>query len=161
MERNTFVTSELKGWRREDHPQYHAEAVREVVVNAVAHRDYSISGSQIRLFVFNDRLEVRSPGRLPNTVALENIRLGLHAARNPVLYTHLAQMGYMKRVGIGVPTMIRLCRALSGREPDLELVGEEFRVTIWARQPVRASARFSGSSALDIGEFRFSSFGRR
>lgn len=135
VERNTFVTSELKNWRREDHPQYHVEAVREAIVNAVAHRDYSIVGSQIRLFVFNDRLEVRSPGRPPNTVTLENIRLGLHAARNPVLYTHLTQMGYMKRVGIGVPTMIRLCRELSGREPDFALVGEEFRVTLWARQP--------------------------
>ncbi|MFQ5856084.1 MAG: ATP-binding protein [Anaerolineae bacterium] len=135
LARNNFVTSEMQGWRRVDRPQYHRDALREAVVNAVAHRDYSITTSQTRIFAFADRIEVRSPGRLPNTVTLDNIRVGLHAARNPVLYTHLTQMGYMKRVGIGIPTLVRLSRELSGRDPHFELVGEELRLTIWARLP--------------------------
>lgn len=130
---NTFVTSQMNGWRREDQPQYHRDALREAVVNAVAHRDYSIRTSQIRIFAFADRIEFHSPGRLPNTVTVDSLRSGIHSSRNPALYTHLTHLGYMRRIGVGVPLMIRLSRELSGREPAFALVGEEFRVTIWAR----------------------------
>jgi predicted HTH transcriptional regulator len=118
---------------------YDRKALGEAVVNAIAHRDYSLSGSQIRVFVFADRVEVRSPGRPPNAVTLENIRLGVHAERNRRLATLLTQLGQMSAIGTGIPRLIiRLSRQLSGREPEFALVGEELRVRIWARSPLLA-----------------------
>lgn len=137
LERNIRMPAREEGFRREDMPLYDRKALGEAVVNAVAHRDYSLSGSQIRLFLFADRVEVRSPGRLPNSVTLDNIKLGVHAERNRVIATLLTQLGYMSAIGTGVPRLIiRLSRLLSGREPEFELVGEELRVRIWARKGV-------------------------
>ncbi len=138
LERNIRQPARELGFQREDLPLYDRKALGEAVVNAVAHRDYSLSGSQIRLFVFADRVEVRSPGRLPNSITLDNIRLGVHAERNRRLATLLTQLGYMSAIGTGIPRLIiRLSRLLSGREPEFELVGEELRVRIWAKQALK------------------------
>lgn len=135
LERNIRAPAREQGFGREDILLYDRKALGEAVVNAVAHRDYSLSGSQIRLFLFQDRVEVRSPGRLPNSVTLDNIKLGVHVERNRTIATLLTQLGYMSAIGTGVPRLIvRLSRALSGREPEFELVGEELRVRIWARK---------------------------
>ncbi len=134
-ERNIRHPAREHGFYREDIVLYDQKALGEAVVNAIAHRDYSLSGSQIRVFVFEDRIEVRSPGRLPNSVTLDNIKLGVHAERNRTLATLLTQLGYMSAIGTGIPRLIiRLSRTVSGREPEFELVGEELRVRIWARQ---------------------------
>ena len=140
MERNIRQPARELGFQRQDLPLYDRKALGEAVVNAVAHRDYSLSGSQIRLFVFDDRVEVRSPGRLPNSITLDNIRLGVHAERNRRLATLLTQLGYMSAIGTGIPRLIiRLSRLLSGREPEFTLVGEELRVRIWARQTLNTN----------------------
>jgi predicted HTH transcriptional regulator len=123
------------GFERRDFPQYDLNALGEGVVNAIAHRDYSLSGSQIRVFIFSDRLEIRSPGRLPNSVTLENIKLGVHAERNRRIATLLTHLGYMSAIGTGIPRLIiRLTRQLSGREPEYSLVGEELRLCVWAAE---------------------------
>lgn len=134
LERNIRNPARELGFRREDLAIYDRKALGEVVVNAIAHRDYSLSGSQIRVFLFRDRVEVRSPGRLTNSVTLDNIRLGIHAERNRRLATLLTQLGHMSAIGTGIPRLIiRLTRQLSGREPEFALVGEELRVRIWAK----------------------------
>lgn len=133
LDRNIRQPAREHGFSREDIPLYDRKALGEAVVNAIAHRDYSLSGSQIRLFVFPDRVEVRSPGRLPNSITLENIKLGVHTERNRAVAVLLTQLGYMSAIGTGIPRLIiRLSRNLSGREPEFVLVGEELRVTIWA-----------------------------
>jgi ATP-dependent DNA helicase RecG len=134
LDRNIRAPAREHGFGREDILLYDRTALGEAVVNAVAHRDYSLSGSQIRLFLFQDRIEVRSPGRLPNSVTLDNIKLGVHAERNRAICTLLTQLGYMSAIGTGVPRLImRLSRQLAGREPEFSIVGEELRVRIWAR----------------------------
>ncbi len=134
LERNIRAPAREHGFRREDILLYDRKALGEAVVNAIAHRDYSLSGSQIRLFLFQDHIEVRSPGRLPNSVTLDNIKLGVHAERNRAIATVLTQLGYMSAIGTGVPRLIiRLSRELAGREPEFAVVGEELRVRIWAR----------------------------
>ena len=134
LDRNIRMPAREHGFGREDILLYDRTALGEAVVNAVAHRDYSLSGSQVRLFLFRDRIEVRSPGRLPNSITLENIKLGVHAERNRAICTLLTQLGYMSAIGTGVPRLIvRLSRQVSGREPEFALVGEELRVRIWAR----------------------------
>ena len=109
------------------------EALREAVVNAVAHRDYSIR-SHIRIFIFDDRIEVRSPGRLPNTVTVENIRYGIHVERNPTVVSFLTKRGFMGQIGTGIVRMIRLMREYVGKEPEFYERDFEFHVILTKRQ---------------------------
>ncbi|OQW99885.1 MAG: hypothetical protein BWK80_62430 [Desulfobacteraceae bacterium IS3] len=133
LRRNIRSPAIEHGFCREDIRLYDEKSLGEAVVNAIAHRDYSLSGSQIRIFLFSDRFEVRSPGGLPNAVTLENIRLGMHAERNRAVVNLLTHLGYMSAVGTGIPRLIiRLSRLLSGREPEFEIVGEELRLRIWS-----------------------------
>ena len=138
LRRNVRVAAQELGFERRDFPQYDLNALGEGVINAIAHRDYSLSDSQIRLFVFSDRIEIRSPGGLPDSVTLDNIKLGVHAERNRRIAALLAHLGYMSASGTGVPRLIiRLSRQLSVREPEYHLVGEELRLCIWGAEEKR------------------------
>lgn len=88
-----------------------AAAIKEAVANALVHRDYFIN-SAIFINIFADRVEIASPGVLPNTVTVENIKLGIHLERNPILLSFTAKdpdFGYTGR-GSGIPRLLRLCR---------------------------------------------------
>jgi ATP-dependent DNA helicase RecG len=85
------------------------------------------------LYIFDDRLEVRSPGTLPNGVTLANIRTHYSKARNETIARVLFNLGYVNTLGSGIPRIIRLMREHSGREPDLELHDQQFLVRLWAR----------------------------
>ena len=124
---------------REDHPQYEIGAVHESIVNAVAHRDYSISGSKIRLFLFADRMEIYSPGALPNSLTIETMEYRVFT-RNQLLVSLLSRMTsrrtgrtFLESRGEGVRRILEASEAHSGRRPTYELFGEELRLTIWAK----------------------------
>jgi ATP-dependent DNA helicase RecG len=127
------VYSQVEGFVRRERPFCPEEVLREAVVNAVAHRDYSIAGSPIRLFFFDNHLEIRSPGRLPNSMTLESIRFYNHESRNPLLAQFLNRLGFMEEFGTGIPNMIRLMRSHNGTEPEFAIEGEEFVVRLYAR----------------------------
>ena len=134
---------------REDFPQYEIGAVHEALVNAVAHRDYSISGSKIRLFLFADRLELYSPGRLPNTITLDTMPYRVFT-RNQLLVSFLSRMqsrrtghAFLESRGEGVRRILEASEAHSGRRPEYALFGEELRLTIWAK-PSPHDAREDG-----------------
>jgi len=128
-----YLRSETKieGFKKEE-PRYEIpiESLREAVINAVAHRNYQLP-SQIRIFIFDNRIEVKSPGKLPNTVTIENIKLGFPLHRNPLIVSFLAKEHKMTEIGTGVPRMIRLLREHTGREPDFEERDQEFIIRIW------------------------------
>ena len=124
---------------REDHPQYKIGAVHEAIVNAVAHRDYSIAGSKIRLFLFSDRLELYSPGSLPNTLTIETMPYRVFT-RNQLLVSFLSRMksrwtgrAFLESRGEGVRRILEASEAHAGRWPVYELFGEELHLTIWAK----------------------------
>jgi len=123
--------TKIEGFKKEE-PRYEIpiESLREVVINAVAHRNYQLP-SQIRIFIFDNRIEVKSPGKLPNTVTVENIRLGFPLHRNPLIVSFLAKEHRMTEIGTGIPRMIRLLKKHTGREPDFEERDQEFIVRIW------------------------------
>lgn len=120
---------------REDLPQYSMRALFEGVVNAVVHRDYSIRGSRIRLAVYSDRLELCSPGSLPNNLTI-NSMAERQSTRNGVLASVLARMNagrtegaegrryFMERRGDGVPIIRRETKALTGKEPHFRLIDD-------------------------------------
>ncbi len=123
------VRHEIKGFEPERFPELPDEALRETLVNALMHRDYTIRGP-IRLFVFQDRVEVHSPGKPPNTVDVETMRLGTHVPRNPILLSHFAKLGYVTSLGTGVPRVIRLVSQAVGKEPDIAVRDFEVMVSI-------------------------------
>ncbi len=120
---------------RVDLPQYSQTAVFEAVVNAVAHRDYSIASQRIRLSMFSDRLEIDSPGRLANGMTIEAMASS-QATRNEVVASVFGRFpvgdipgsGHrrylMERRGDGVPIIIEATRETTGLAPRYELVGE-------------------------------------
>lgn len=133
VRRNTTVNAKLVGGaRREERWDYPEEAVREAVVNALVHRDYLLSGTDIELSVYSDRLEIISPGRLPNGITTERIRIGCRAARNQLLKDTMRDYGYLEHMGMGVPRKIlKSMRESNGTEPDLTEDGERFLVRLW------------------------------
>lgn len=128
-----------KGVGRQDYPQYDLAAVHEAIVNAVAHRDYSISGSKIRLFLYGDRLELMSPGGLPNTITLETLPFR-QFTRNQLLVSFLSKgksqktgRAFIEARGEGVMKILTESEKHSGRRPEYRLTGEELMLTIWAK----------------------------
>jgi len=106
------------------------EAVREAIVNAVAHRDYTVR-APIRVFIFRDRIEFHSPGKLPNTVTIESIKIGgAHVLRNPTIYNLLSKMGLVTDLGSGVMRIIRLVKEHVGKDVELKETETEFILTI-------------------------------
>ncbi len=118
--------------RRRERWDYPLDAVREAVVNAVAHRDYTIGGTDIELAIYPDRLEVISPGRLPNTATVEKLRLGYRSLRNDVIRDLLTAYGYIEALGLGIPRkIIAGMHDHNGTDPDLIEEESRFIVRLW------------------------------
>ena len=125
-------------------PAYDLGVVDEAIVNAVAHRDYAIAGSKIRLFLFADRLELYSPGKLPNTITLDDMPYRTFT-RNQLLVSFLSRLRskrtgrvFLESRGEGVRKILEDGEAHSGRRPVYELFGDELRLTLWAKRiPLR------------------------
>ncbi|NLD43916.1 MAG: transcriptional regulator [Chloroflexi bacterium] len=115
--------------RRERHA-YPLEAVREAVVNAVCHRDYGIRGQRIELRLFDDRLEIMSPGGLPGHITLDNI-LDEHYSRNPRLVRGLFYWGYIEELGQGVDIIYEAMRRDHHPAPEFRDTGRVFTVTLY------------------------------
>ncbi len=117
-------------------------AVREAVINAVAHADYSQRGAPIRVAVFDDRLEVENPGLLPFGLTVDDLPLGVSKLRNRVVGRVFHELGLVEQWGSGVQRMIAACRAGGLPAPVLEEIGTRFRVTLRAKriEPVTLDA---------------------
>lgn len=130
--RNMGTTAWLEDGRRRRKKAYSLEAVREAIVNAVAHRDYTIAVTDIEISLYSDRLEVISPGRLPNSVTVEKMKQGYRAARNELMKEILRDYGYVEHRGMGVRTrIIAGMRQHNGTEPDLIEEESRFIVRLW------------------------------
>ncbi len=133
VHRNTPTTAVVEGGRRIDRPTYPHEAIREAVVNAVIHRDYLLSGTDIELAVYSNRMEVISPGRLPNDMTTERMRAGTRATRNQLLTDIMRDYRYLEHMGMGIPQkIIKGMRAHNGTEPDLVEDQERFILRLYA-----------------------------
>ena len=121
-------------------PAHDLDVVDEAIVNAVAHRDYAIAGSKIRLFLFADRLELYSPGKPPNTITLDDMPYRTFT-RNQLLVSFLSRLRsrrtgqvFLESRGEGVRKILEDGEAHSGRRPEYELFGDELRLTLWAKR---------------------------
>ncbi len=96
----------VRGLERKEQWLYPPTAIREALVNAVAHRDYRLRGRAIEVRMFSNRLEISSPGGLPGYITLDNI-VDEHFSRNPRIVNGLYQWGYIEELGLGVDLMIQ------------------------------------------------------
>lgn len=129
---NTLIPmpSEIVGNKRVDtNPTFSKKVFRELLVNAVVHRNYSIEGSRIRVFIFDNRLEIRSPGRLPNTITTEKIISGVSYAVNPVLVKFMENLRYIDKLGRGIPMVCHEAKTVN-KNVTFQEIGEEFVVTL-------------------------------
>ena len=132
IRKNTNPFSRLEGPQRVDFWEYPEEVVRETVINALVHRDYSITGTDVSLLIFSDRLEIQSPGRLPNTVTIDGMRSGIRYARNQTLVNVMRDYGYVDARGMGVRNkIIPGMRNHNGTEPDFIAEENRFTVRLW------------------------------
>jgi len=105
-------------------------ALRESIINAVAHADYSQRGAPIRVALFDDRLEVENPGLLPFGLTVADLPLGVSKLRNRVIGRVFHELGLMEQWGSGVQRMIAACRDAGLPTPAFEEIGIRFRVTL-------------------------------
>ena len=133
VRRNTPVTAVLESGRRIDKPAYPHEALREAVVNALIHRDYLLSSTDIELAVYSDRLEIISPGKLPNGITPDRMRAGTRAARNQLLKEVMRDFHYLEHMGMGIPRkIIQGMKAHNNTEPELIEDQERFILRLFA-----------------------------
>lgn len=112
--------------------EYPTFAWQEALVNAVAHRDYGLIGASIEVWMFDDHITVRSPGPPPAPVTIEHLRQqkSIHFSRNPLIVRVLADLGYLREIGEGIPRMFQEMENYGLHPPELAADGFIFSVTL-------------------------------
>jgi len=123
------VGAVVVGLKREEQPEYPGFAVREALVNAIAHRDYRLTGRRVEIRMFEDRLEVISPGGLPGYITVDNI-VEEHFSRNPRVVAGLFQWGYIEELGLGIDRMIEEMLQHGHPSPEFKSTPYSFTVTL-------------------------------
>lgn len=128
VRKNRRIIPDMTGVRRKDVPAYPDYSVREILSNAAAHRDYSLAGAKIEVLMFDDRLEIISPGNLPPSISIE--RLGFdHYSRNPLIAKILNQMDYIEEFGMGIKRVREELASLKLPLLEFSNQGFNFKVT--------------------------------
>ncbi len=109
-------------------------AVREAVINAVVHADYSQNGTPIRVAIYDNRIEIDSPGLLRFGLTISDIKQGISKLRNPIIGRIFHEVGLIERWGSGIQRIISTCLEGGFPEPEFEELATHFRVTIFTNQ---------------------------
>jgi ATP-dependent DNA helicase RecG len=123
------VEAVVRNLVREERPEYPPFAVREALVNAICHRDYRLTGRRIEVRMFDDRLEVFSPGGLPGYITLDNL-IEEHFSRNPRIVAGLFQWGFIEELGLGIDRMIEAMLEAGQPAPNFKATSYSFTVTL-------------------------------
>ena len=128
IKRNTRLYSKIESFHREDIPSYPEIAVREVLINSLAHTDYSIKGMRIFISIFSDRMEIQNPGMLPFGMTLDDFKAGVSKVRNRVICRVFRELGLMEEWGSGYSRIIKSCRDGGYPEPEWMEQGVSMKV---------------------------------
>ena len=134
IERHTRQGVEIGRVRRRDVPQYPVEAVREAVINAVVHADYSIGGAGTKIAVFDERIVITNPGLLPFGLTLEAALEGVSRLRNRVIGRTFRELGLIEQWGSGLGRINAACANAGLPAPRFEELGANFRVTLFGER---------------------------
>jgi predicted HTH transcriptional regulator len=130
VKRNTRMATKIVEFEQVNIAEYPYEAIREAITNAVCHRDYLFSGASVRIMIFDDRIVVESPGKLPAGITLKTLE-GSHVLRNEMIGSLLYDIGYIEKWGTGIRRMKDSMRDHGLEEPKFEEVGNFFKVTFY------------------------------
>ena len=147
--RNTSLAYELHGARRIEVPEYPPEAVREAVINAVVHADYSQRGAPVRVAIFDDRIEIENPGLLVPGLTIPDMLAGVSKVRNRMIARVFRELGLIEQWGSGVGRMHEACTAAGLAPPLLEEIGSRFRVTLYSARLGKPAVDMLDSTALE------------
>lgn len=131
--RNINMGAEIKGLYRNDVYELPTDCIREMICNAVVHRSY-LHPSSIQVAVYDDRVEVTSPGMLFGSLKIEDIKKGISIPRNRALVYAFTYMNIMEHWGSGIRRIIRRCKEEGLKEPELLEVGGNFRINLYRFQ---------------------------
>ncbi len=134
IERHTYREADIGRVYRKDIYEYPPSAIREALINAVVHSDYSIGGMNIKVAIFDDRIEITSPGMLPFGMTIEAAVSGVSRLRNRVIGRVFRELGLIEQWGSGIGRMIAACQDAGLQPPIFEEIGTSFRVTIYSRR---------------------------
>ncbi len=130
IEKHAMHGAEIGRVRRTERWNLPPVAVREAVINAVAHADYAQRGAPIRVSIFDDRLEIENPGLLPFGVTVADLEHGISKLRNRVIGRAFHALGLIEQWGSGIQRMTAACREAGLADPRFEEIATRFRVTI-------------------------------
>ena len=122
---------EISALRRKEDYDIPLPAIREGILNAICHRDYSITGSDNKLDIFSDRIEITSPGTLPLGITLQDLGDGISEVRNRLIVKIFREAGYVEQLGTGIMRIKEACRTNALPEPKFEETGNFFKITIF------------------------------
>ncbi|CAI7973403.1 hypothetical protein FRAHR75_1000010 [Frankia sp. Hr75.2] len=134
VRRHSLHGADITPVRRTDRWNLPPVVAREAVVNAVAHADYRQRGAPIRIAVFDDRLEVESPGLLQFGLTVDDIRRGVSKLRNRFIGRAFHSLRLTEQWGSGIQRITTACLDAALPLPDLEEIGTRFRVTLWTQR---------------------------
>lgn len=164
INRHTSVASRFEegNFQRIDEPEYPVKAIREAIINALCHRDYSSPSGSITIAIYDDRIEIASTGKLPNDLTPDDLkRVHVSAPRNRCITNVFFRRGLIEAFGIGTQEIIRSCREANMKDPDFFEQAGSFFVCLWSkhyREPLSDESQLT-SRQLEIIELLRSSDG--
>jgi len=136
IKKHAMRGADLSGIRRRDVWSIPLGIVREAVINAVVHADYSQSGAPLRIAIYDDRVEIENPGILLPGLTIDDIRQGVSKLRNKVIGRVFRELGLIEQWGSGIRRMFNEAQALKLPEPGIEEVGMRLRFTVYLAESV-------------------------
>lgn len=158
--RNIHMGAQFKGVYRQDVYEIPPDAIRELIINAIVHRSY-IDHSSIQIAIYDNRLEITSPGRLPIGQNLERMKQGYSKIRNEALAAAFEYMGYIEHWGSGIPRIVGEVREAGLKEPEFLGGDTDLRVNIYRADESAASTNIGRSAAWDSAEGLLENAGER
>ena len=134
LKKHAFKTAEFSGMRRVDHWSIPLTILREAIINALVHSDYSQHGSPIRIAFFDDRIEIESPGLLMPGMTIEDMKRGVSMIRNPVIARVFKELKLIEQWGSGIKRIFAEAQTQGLPEPQIEEIANRLRLTIYLNQ---------------------------
>jgi len=159
IKNHLHLKAEILGLQRTETYEIPIPAIREALVNAIVHRDYSNFGRDIKVGIYDDILSIVSPGGLPNGVTIDEVLLGRSEIRNKVVARVFKELGYIEQWGSGLSRMNELCREANIQEPKTKESGDFFDIEFVRPQMVKTEKKVSdtddyGNTPTDYDRLR-------
>lgn len=148
--RNIRMGANINGLYRKDIYELPIDSIREVIANAISHRSY-LDPAKVQVAIYDDRLEITSPGMLIGGVTIEDLKSGCSRPRNRGIVSALTYMKIIEQWGSGIPKMISACRKAGLPEPELKEMGGSFRVNMFRPGEISSLATTQGTTQATQG----------